>query len=503
MEFKLWDHQKQGIENARGKPGYAFFYQPGTGKTATLIRTICDRMNADKRMLRVLIFSPPMVVPQFKEEWGRFSKIDPKSIVTLQGPQTKRVGRFNLFGYDAVTQKARPAIFITNYEALLMKDLFEHFRHWAPEMIAWDESHFIKSPQSQRSKLADLLANPPKQKRPISLLSTGTPILNSPMDIFQQFKVMLGGWPLLAYFEYLGDTRFLITNFYHFRAKYFRDRNVGMAKSKYFPKWETMTLAKDGFDALGEIQSIIDKCGMVVRKEDCLDLPGELSVIRTVGLTPEQNRVYQEMKSDLISYVGGGACVATLALTKALRLLQITSGYAATTDGQEMSSKDFSGTQKEEVLRELLETLTPGSKVLVWAVWRQNYATIRRVCTELKIPYLEIHGEISDKEKLANVEIFKKDPQYRVLLGHPGSGGIGLNLTCAPYSIFYSRTFSLGQYIQARARNYRGGQNQKVTHYDIVVGNTIDSLVLEKLAQKIELGDALIGDLAKELASQI
>jgi SNF2 family DNA or RNA helicase len=58
--------------------------------------------------------------------------------------------------------------------------------------------------------------------------------------------------------------------------------------------------------------------------------------------------------------------------------------------------------------------------------------------------------------------------------------------------------------VQAEARNYRGGSemHEKVTHYDIVCENSIDEIIAEKLAEKIEMSDKLLGSLASQLKTQ-
>lgn len=91
-----------------------------------------------------------------------------------------------------------------------------------------------------------------------------------------------------------------------------------------------------------------------------------------------------------------------------------------------------------------------------------------------------------------------------VLVGNPASGGIGVNLIEAKFAIFYSQTFSMKDRVQAEARNYRGGSemHESVTHYELVCENSIEEIICQKLADKIELSDKLLGSLAKELQNQ-
>jgi len=78
-----------------------------------------------------------------------------------------------------------------------------------------------------------------------------------------------------------------------------------------------------------------------------------------------------------------------------------------------------------KALRELLEDLTPEHKVIIWAVFKNNYTQIKALCEKLRINYVEVHGGISEKKKHEAITAFDKDDKTRVYIGHPGAGGIG------------------------------------------------------------------------------
>lgn len=477
----LWSHQIRAKELAKNNGGnLALFADPGTGKTRTAIEILRERMNQERRLLKVLVFTPPIVVSNFRAEWLRFSKIPPNQVVALTGSAVRRLKAFQAGG----------SIFVTNYEALLMPDLYQAMLAWAPDAVIWDEAHKLKDRKSKRSKAADLLSNP-RTQTPQKILLTGSPVLKDEQDLFHQFLILDGGKTFGA-------------NFFAFQARYFRDRNAGMPKQKYFPNWEIMTAKKDGFDAHAAMSALMEGRALYVKKSECLDLPPYIQTTVKVPLAPTQARLYKEMKQDLITYLGDDACVATLAMTKALRLMQIASGYLKTIEGEEIPLVTAGLTPKQEALQELLEQITPTGKVLVWACWKQNYAQIREVCDRLGIGYVEVHGDITGAQKDKNVARFKTDDSVRVFLGHPGSGGIGINLVEASYSIFFSRTFSLEHSIQAEARNYRAGSERhtSITRYDLIAEETIEEIVLNSLASKIEIGEKLLSGLATQLQEQ-
>jgi SNF2 family DNA or RNA helicase len=480
VKFKKtpWKHQLEAMERAEGLFHFGLFFEMGTGKTGTAINILRQKCNTAGSLLRTLIFCPPVVIENWKKEFEIHSDI--KQVVCLQGPGVKRQTLFekNAWSEDEPVGQ----VFVTNYEALLMPALYQMFIDWEPQFVICDESHKLKDASTKRSKLMANLVDGEKDVRPpvpYRLILTGTPVLNSPMDLFGQFRVLDSG-------------EVFTKNQFAFRARYFYDANAHFKqKPTYFPNWQIKP------NSLEEINAVIARKTMSVKKSACLDLPPLVKQRIYVDMSPEQGRVYEEMKKDLIAYMNDKACVATLALTKALRLLQIASGYVKFEDGSEKSLK----TPKMEALSELLETLTVNHKVLVWAVFRENYIQIRDVCENLGIRYVEVHGDIAGTKKMEHVDLFNNDPTIRVFLGHPGSGGIGINLVSASYSIFYSRNFSLEYDLQAEARNYRGGSeiHEKVTRIDLVAKETIDELVLESLSSKQQIGEALLKDWKSKL----
>lgn len=466
-----WAHQLQAIERAKTANCFALFFEMGAGKTSTTVNILRHVFNSEKRVLRTLTLCPVIVVENWRKEWLMHSKMDPKKIVLLQGSQVQRRKHFAKAVADDPGK-----IVVTNYEGLLMKDLFADLMKWHPEALVLDESQKCKESSTKRTKLATQLADMADYRYILS----GTPILNTPMDIFAQFRILDKG----ATFG---------KNFWGFRAEYFYDKNSGMPRDKYFPDWRIRP---------GSIERINEKIfskGMRVTKEECMDLPPLVKQVIEVEMAPDQARIYKEMKRDLVTYLGEKACVATMALTKALRLMQIASGFVKLEDGSQVRVKD---NPKKAALKELLEQITPAHKVIVWAVFKENYEQVREVCGELGIELVEVHGEIANAKKFEAVERFSTDPAVRVFLGHPGSGGIGINLVSASYSVFYSRSFSLEHDLQAESRNHRGGSKEaghvKITRIDLVAKDTIEGLVLKKLANKEEISESLLRDLATE-----
>lgn len=493
MEFKIqpWAHQRDAIRKAAQLPDFALFFEPGTGKTLTAINIIRKKCNIQKSQLKCLVFCPPIVINNWKEEWLKNSNLKPDTVTGLYGAGK---ARNKLFFEKAIGQPGISQVFITNYETLNMPGMLELFQDWAPNHVIFDEAHRLKDYKSKRSIQAERLVNhkmrleaskyPNKLvgPRPNVYILTGSPVLNSPMDLFWPYRILDGG-------ETFG------MKFFAFRGKYFVDKNAGMNRQNYFPNW----VLRQG--ALEEISEAIKHNSMRVLKKDCLDLPPLLEKTIEVPMNPKQAKVYEQMRKDFIAFFDGKTqkettAVATLAITKGLRLMQIASGFVKDVEGneQDLVNKPGEWTSKQDALYELVTELAPHHKIIIWAVWSRNYVHIRQVLEKAGLKWLEANGEQGPGKNMANAKEFESDPSIRVFLGHPESSGEGINLVSASYSIVYSRTFSLRQEIQAEARNYRGGSeiHEKITRINLVTENTVEKEITKRLANKEAISELVL-----------
>jgi SNF2 family DNA or RNA helicase len=471
MKYNLepWEHQKKAIEVSLGMKDLALFWEMGTGKTGTAINILRHKYQEYGGLRSTLILGPKIVLQNWKREFAIHSPIQMSKIIVLDGSGKKNVKDFKS---ACMNLSGKQKIVVVNYEALMNNELFEALKWWSPEFLICDESHRLKSIKSKRSKRVFELSQSARHK----YLLTGTPILQSAQDVFQQFKIMDGG-------ETFGS------NFYTFRNRWFEDKNAGMPSHKHFPNYQPRPGTYENFAKL------LSKKSLRAVKEECLDLPPLIKQRVEIELSTQQRKMYKEMKNEFITFIKDQredkerAVVAELAITKGLRLQQIVSGFVKTDEGKIINVEK---NPRLDALSTLLEELTPGHKVIVWACFKQDYIEIKKVCDKLKIKYAEVHGGIKNKDK--QCEAFRKDEDVRVIICNQASAGIGINLVESSYAIYYSRTFSLEQDVQSEARNYRGGSeiHRNVTRIDLVSPGTIDELVLKALDSKQNIADVIL-----------
>lgn len=101
-----------------------------------------------------------------------------------------------------------------------------------------------------------------------------------------------------------------------------------------------------------------------------------------------------------------------------------------------------------------------------------------------------VHGNITIDERNEALEAFRSDPTIRVLVATPGAAKEGLTLTVANHAIFFDRSFSLDDYLQAQDRIHRISQDRSCYIWNLIARDTVDEWV-----------DALLA--AKHLAAQL
>jgi len=229
-------------------------------------------------------------------------------------------------------------------------------------------------------------------------------------------------------------------------------------------------------------------------------LPDLIKKRVNVQLSKKQRTYYEQMKRDFVAFVKEsqkeGIVVAQLAVTKALRLQQIVSGFVMDEDGKVIEIED---NPRLKAVKELLQGLHTNHKVILWCSFKHDYKQLEKVCKELGLEPVFLTGEMNLRGKKDAMDRFNSDDKCRVIIANRRAGGIGVNLVAASYSIVYSRNFALADELQSEARNHRGGSqiHEKITKLDMCALDTIDELVLEALQNKQSISDKII-DLAKE-----
>lgn len=457
MSLPLWKNQQAFVDRAETEPHLAAFMEPGTGKTRAAIEALRRDYNRHRRIRKTLIICPLSTCKQWRNAFETYSQIPTKEIASLTGPGKARL---------KILERVQPRICVTNFEGVRIKDFYSALLHFSPEIVVIDESHRIKDSASVTAQRIYPLCMAAARR----FILTGTPILNTLLDIYGQYKAL--------------DPNLFGGSFWRFRQEYFWDRNAGMPKHLHFPDWVPKA------SAAKLIADVISKTAVHAKKSECLDLPPLVSVIVPVELSPEQKRIYTQMKNQFVTELKGVESVAEFAMTKSLRLQQIIAGFVASEADKPVAWVDDNPRLK--ALQELLEGLQ-GKQVIIWTNFVPTYKAIGEVCGRLGLSYGFLTGQESASQKEDSIQRFKEST-IQVIISNPAAGGTGVDgLQCAPYAIYYLRSYNAEHFWQSRDRNHRGGSeiHEKVTHYHLMAEGTVDEVVYEALNNKQKVGDAL------------
>lgn len=455
FKVKPFDHQLEIFNLIKDKLYYALFWEMGTGKTFELIHVIRYKLCNEPDLKPILVVCPKAVTNNWAKEFKLFSPNQDieKIIAVLEGTKQERILQL---------RDQSKKIFIINYEGIgRIKDVQIQMMKMRWGAIILDEAQRIKNHKAAQTKAILKIAQNSKYR----YIATGTPILNTMMDIYTLYLFLDGG-------------KLFGTNFYQFQNKYFIDKHASWKGSpKYFPNWQPRK------DKEQEVQQKLYSCADRKLKENCLDLPPKVYEKYYVDMDSEQSRMYNELQKELITFFKNETVVASTALTKILRLNQITSGFISVEGGEgEASIRNISDT-KIKALCELVDDIVP-SKVIIWAFFRNDIKRIKEALS--KYNPVVIYGGTSGEERKYAIESFQTDDRCKVFIGQQRACGLGITLTKASYAIYYSQGYSLEDRLQSEDRCHRAGseQHNKITYIDLVCKDTVDEIIIEALKNK-------------------
>ena len=461
---KPFAHQKKALEMSWDKEVFAYFMEMGTGKSKVLIDNIAMLYNAGK-INGALIVAPKGVYKNWfdQEIPNHMPDYVPKKVglwrTKPDAPDLKP-----LFSTGAELH-----ILIMNVEAFSTKKgvkFAEKFLNSHKTLMAIDESTTIKNPGALRTKTIVSLRPLTKYRR----ILTGSPVTKSPLDLFTQ-----------CYFldPYLLDQ----SSYYVFRTRYAVCRKINVSGRSV----EIVV----GYRNLAELSEKLKPFSYRVLKDDCLDLPKKTYMKRTVELTPEQKKVYKQMKQEAIAFLNGKMVTSATVITQLMRLHQITCGHFKSNDGTVQDLKNNRILELLDIIQEV------EGKAVIWAHYRHD---IEKIVESISKKYGEntvvtYFGDTSTEDRQKAIKKIQ-DPNspVRFIVGTPQTGGYGITLTGASTMIYYSNGYDLEKRMQSEARIDRIGQERPMTYIDIMAEDTIDDKIVKSLRNKVNIATEIMGE---------
>ena len=466
FKTKPYAHQLKALELSWNKESYAYFMEMGTGKTKVLIDNMA--MLYDKGKIDgALIIAPKGVIGTwYNQEIPTHLPDHIESVSVMWQALINKKQQNNLDQLFQTDSKLH--ILIMNVEALSTtkgKDFAASFLRTHKTLMGIDESTTIKNSSAKRTKNILELSRLSKYRR----IMTGSPVTKNPLDLYSQCEFLS---PWLLNFQ----------SFYAFRNRYAEMKTIH-AKGRSIQ-------VVNYFKNLNELSDKLKAFSYRVLKEDCLDLPDKIYIKRSVALTAEQEKLYQQMKTMALAILNGKQTTSMTVLTQLMRLHQITCGHFTADDG---STQIVKSNRIDELMNVLEEV---EGQVIIWANYQKDMSEIKKAIIKEygEDSVVDYYGLTAQEDRQANIKSFQEDPDCRFFVGTPQTGGYGITLTQANTVVYYSNGYDLEKRLQSEDRAHRIGQKKSVTYVDLISEKTVDEKIVKALRKKINIASEVLGE---------
>lgn len=475
-------HQAEIFAETSDREGYALFWEQGCGKTKPTIDTACSMFEAGRIDALVIVAPngvhrnwltdeiPAHMPPRVREKMTTFLwessksgnkgfKQDLESLLTVGGLAVLAIS------YDAFVTKTA-----VNY-------LGRFFRRRKVLFVA-DEGHYLKTPGTARSRTVRTAAKYAKARR----LLTGTPVSQGPFDVYAQVQFVD---PTFWKSEGIPD----YSTFKHTFGVWLPREQV-KSRMGFDPGFDGLCVEYKNLELL---ESMIKKIGHRLTKDDAgLNLPPKLYSKRYFDLTSQQRTLYDELKRNFVASLESGEVIeAPLVIVQMLRLHQITCGYVATGDENEIVEIPGSN-PRLNAAEDIRDTLH--HPAIFWSRFTRDIDKLMDLLGKRAVRY---DGRVDDDAR-AQAKADFQSGAAQFFVGNPQAGSTGLTLIQARSVIYYSNSFRLIDRLQSEDRAHRIGQEHPVNYIDIVAHDTIDAHIVTALREKFDVASKITGDKVKE-----
>lgn len=513
MKTAPMDHQTVGV--ARLQENFRAFLlacEQGTGKTWMFLND-AELNFKKKRIEAALVIAPKGVHTNWvRREIPTHLEVPVRAAAFSSGASRK--------AKNEIERLFKPAngvliVLAMNIDAINHKEGYSlavrFMRQYETAMVI-DESGRIKNPEAKRTEKAIALGYLAVSKRCMS----GTPIVNSPADIFAQFEFLAPKKRLLgttSYRAFVAEyTELLPTNhhlmnhtkknaFYYKKLLDKLNREVAKDDPLYADKLEKLDrflpqipvkddIGRPQYKNLDKLNKLLEPYMYRVLKKDCMDLPEKIYKTSYYDLEGQQLKNYELMRDKLRYERENGEIDTFTALTKMGKLQQVVSGFIML-EGEVTTLMDAKDNPRMQLLRDTIEDID--GSFIIWARFKEELKQIAVLLKEMEITFVEYHGDVKGsvvqedgtRKELREIAIDDfQSGKARCFSGNAQAGGIGLTLTKAETVIYYSQSFSLEERLQSEDRCHRKGTVTNPVYIDIAATDTIDERISAALQSK-------------------
>ena len=443
----LFPHQIEGIAFLLGRRRALLADDMGLGKTRQSVLAMVEAEPDGP----YLVICPASI----KRNWAReINIVLPNAEPAIVGPSPLPPADY-------------PDWVIINYE-ILGKNL-EQLLEFDWKGVVFDEAHYLKNYQSQRSKNASKLVKEISDE-PVVHALTGTPMTNRPRDLF----------PLLQILNHPLGKSFLSF------AKRYCEAYQG-----------DFGLVADGASNIEELT--VQLHGVMLRrtKDEVLDLPPKVRTWMDVELHPYAIQHYNRLLQDFLTKFESPDQL--IGLPESLELTseqrdEFEESIDLTDVGNAMGRvtqvrRAIAFVKCRHTIKFVENALEQGEKVIIFTSFLN---TMQRFQKHFKDRAVYVSGNVPIHQRQERVDRFQNDENIRLFCANMHIAGVGINLTAARQVVFNDLDWVPANHWQAEDRAYRIGQTGTVNVTYMIASGTVDSFVKTVLETKAALMDSIV-----------
>ena len=443
---KPYEHQYESFKYSLDHRKFLLADEQGLGKTKQSIDIAVSKKGQFKHCLIVC------GVNGLKWNWKKEVEIHSNEKAHILGEYTNSKGKTVIGSVDKrlkdLSNNIEEFFIITNVETLRNKKIAEQLRGMCQEgiigMTIIDEIHKCKNSTSVQGKAIHNLCSYYK------IALTGTPLMNSPIDLYNILK-WLDKEP---------------HNLTQFKAYYC---NLGSFNEIV------------SYKHLDVLQASLDSCMLRRKKEEVLDLPPKIRTTEYVEMGSKQSKIYKDVQLQIQKDIDR-ILLSPNPLVELLRLRQCT-GHPA------ILSSEVKESCKIERLIELADEVVQNKdKLVVFSNWTTTLDPAIQALKQYN-PAV-ITGETKNRQQ--EQDRFQNDDKCKVILGTISAMGTGLTLTAGSTIIFLDSPWTRADKDQAEDRCHRIGTTKPVNIITLVCKDTIDERIESILNGKGYLSDIIV-----------
>lgn len=439
LQGSLLPYQKAGVAYATSCRRCFIADEMGLGKTVQAMSSI-ELLSASNDVFPCLVVCPPNLALNWKREWNRF--FPERGVQTvLDRKPWERDADVVVMGYSNIhAHQAR----LLGYKSFI-----------------FDESHYCKSPDAQRTKAAKKIVKAAGPGAPVFLL-TGTPVTNKPMEYASQLEIM-------GQINKFGG----LWGFYRRYCGAFKD------------KWGQWHL--DGHSNLDELNEMLRSTCYIRRTKDQVmtELPPIIHDVVLVDGAAGVLQEYRKAEADIVAYLVERAKEIARELGKPVGSAAVKARFAVEAHEHLVRLsvlRRLAAKAKMPMIEEWLQVHLQESRKVVIA------AHHRDIVDALADKYggLKIQGGMSVEEVEQAKRKFQELPaeQAPVIVLSIQAAKTGHTLTAAQNILFAELPWTPADVDQTIARCHRIGQVGSVTATYLLASKTVDEEIYEVIERK-------------------